>query len=64
MKSPWSKRRYDYARPEDFQGVSESCCIDQNLHSLFGVSKAAVDLLVQEYGCNFNMPTLCFRGVA
>src|SRR5579859_5876776 len=33
--------RYDYARPEDYAGISESCRIDQTLHSLFGASKAA-----------------------
>jgi CDP-paratose 2-epimerase len=36
--------------------------IDASLHSLFGVSKAAADLLVQEYGRYFGMPTVCFRG--
>ena len=36
--------------------------IDQSLHSLFGVSKAAADLLVQEYGRYFGIPTVCFRG--
>ena len=36
--------------------------IDTCLHSLFGVSKAAADLLVQEYGRYFDMPTVCFRG--
>jgi CDP-paratose 2-epimerase len=36
--------------------------IDQTLHSLFGASKAAADLLVQEYGRYFGMPTVCFRG--
>ena len=36
--------------------------IDRTLHSLFGVSKAAADLLVQEYGRYFGMPTVCFRG--
>ena len=36
--------------------------IDRCLHSLFGVSKAAADLLVQEYGRYFDMPTVCFRG--
>ena len=35
--------------------------IDQTTHSLFGVSKAAADLLVQEYGRYFQMPTVCFR---
>ena len=36
--------------------------IDLSTHSLFGVSKAAADLLVQEYGRYFEMPTVCFRG--
>ena len=36
--------------------------IDASTHSLFGVSKAAADLLVQEYGRYFEMPTVCFRG--
>jgi CDP-paratose 2-epimerase len=36
--------------------------IDSATHSLFGVSKAAADLLVQEYGYYFEMPTVCFRG--
>jgi CDP-paratose 2-epimerase len=36
--------------------------IDRSTHSLFGVSKTAADLLVQEYGRYFDMPTVCFRG--
>jgi CDP-paratose 2-epimerase len=43
-------------------GISESMSIDQTKHSLFGASKAAADLLVQEYGRYFGMPTACFRG--
>ena len=39
-----------------------SMSIDGSTHSLFGVSKAAADLLVQEYGRYFGMPTVCFRG--
>ena len=54
--------RWEYAGAEDWNGINESCRIDQSLHSLFGVSKAAADLLVQEYGRYFNMPTVCFRG--
>src|SRR5215469_7996949 len=54
--------RYDYARPEDFAGVSESCRIDQTLHSLFGASKAAADVVAQEYGRYFGMNTCIFRG--
>ena len=43
-------------------GIDETMPIDQSLHSLFGVSKAAADLLVQEYGKYFGMKTVCFRG--
>ena len=51
--------------PEDhrwFGGVDTAMSIDRSLHSLFGVSKAAADLMVQEYGRYFSMPTACFRG--
>jgi CDP-paratose 2-epimerase len=54
--------RWDYADPELREGIDESCRIDATLHSLFGASKAAADLLVQEYGRYFGMPTVCFRG--
>src|SRR6202521_476248 len=54
--------RYDYARPEDFGGVDETCRIDRTLHSLFGASKAAADLVAQEYGRYFNMKVGVFRG--
>jgi CDP-paratose 2-epimerase len=54
--------RWDYADPADVNGVDESMPIDATLHSLFGVSKAAADLLVQEYGRYFGLPTVCFRG--
>lgn len=43
-------------------GISESMSIDYTKHSLFGASKAAADILVQEYGRYFGMPTVCFRG--
>jgi CDP-paratose 2-epimerase len=45
-----------------FRGIDTSMSIDGSTHSLFGVSKAAADLLVQEYGRYFDMPTVCFRG--
>ena len=51
--------------PEDhryFRGIDTSMSIDASTHSLFGVSKASADLLVQEYGRYFDMPTACFRG--
>ena len=50
--------------PEDhryYGGIDTSMSIDRSTHSLFGVSKAAADLLVQEYGRYFQMPTVCFR---
>jgi CDP-paratose 2-epimerase len=56
------ERRYDYARKEDYQGIPETCRIDRCLHSLFGASKAAADIVTQEYGRYFGMPTVCFRG--
>jgi CDP-paratose 2-epimerase len=43
-------------------GISESMSIDYTKHSLFGASKTAADVLVQEYGRYFGMPTVCFRG--
>jgi len=45
-----------------YGGIDTTMSIDQSTHSLFGVSKAAADLLVQEYGRYFEMPTVCFRG--
>lgn len=50
--------------PEDhpyYEGIKTDFSIDNCLHSLFGVSKAAGDLLVQEYGRYFDTPTVCFR---
>ena len=44
------------------KGIPEEMPIDSTLHSLFGVSKASADLLVQEYGRYFGMRTVCFRG--
>jgi CDP-paratose 2-epimerase len=43
-------------------GIDTSMSIDNCLHSLFGVSKASADLMVQEYGRYFGLPTVCFRG--
>ena len=51
--------------PEDhryFGGIDTTMSIDASTHSLFGVSKASADLLVQEYGRYFDIPTVCFRG--
>jgi CDP-paratose 2-epimerase len=44
------------------QGIPESMSIDRTMHSLFGASKVAADILVQEYGRYFGMKTACFRG--
>ncbi len=54
--------RWDYACEEDYHGIDETCRLDQSTHSVFGASKAAADLMVQEYGRYFDMPTVCFRG--
>ncbi len=54
--------RWDYADPAYANGISEGMSIDQSTHSLFGVSKAAADLLVQEYGRYFGIKTCCLRG--
>jgi CDP-paratose 2-epimerase len=53
--------RWDFADPADYQGISETCRIDASLHSLFGVSKVAADVMVQEYGRYFSIPTVCLR---
>jgi len=54
--------RWDYARDEDRAGISESCRIDRCLHSLFGVSKLAADVMAQEYGRYFGLKIGVFRG--
>ena len=54
--------RWDYADPKDFNGITEECRIDRTLHSLFGASKTAGDVMAQEYGRYFNMPVGIFRG--
>jgi CDP-paratose 2-epimerase len=54
--------RWDYADPTYANGIPETFSIDQSLHSLFGASKVAGDVVVQEYGRYFNMPTCCLRG--
>ena len=56
------EKRYDYANPEDYNGISEECRIDRCLHSLFGASKAAADIVAQEYGRYFGMKVGIFRG--
>jgi CDP-paratose 2-epimerase len=54
--------RWDYADEAFAHGIAETFSIDQSLHSLFGASKVAADVLVQEYGRYFGMPTCCLRG--
>jgi CDP-paratose 2-epimerase len=54
--------RWDYADPQYEQGIPETFPIDQCKHSLFGASKVAADVLVQEYGRYFSMPTCSLRG--
>ena len=54
--------RWDYDDPAYANGIPESFSIDQSKHSLFGASKVAADIMVQEYGRYFMMPTCCLRG--
>ena len=54
--------RWDYDDAEYENGIPESFSIDQSKHSLFGASKVAADVMVQEYGRYFGMPTCALRG--
>ena len=54
--------RWDYDDAAYANGIAETFSIDQSKHSLFGASKVAADVMVQEYGRYFNMPTCCLRG--
>jgi CDP-paratose 2-epimerase len=54
--------RWDYDDAAYLDGISEKLTIDQSTHSVFGASKVAADVMVQEYGRYFNMPTCCLRG--
>lgn len=54
--------RWDYADSAYEHGIAEDFSIDQSKHSLFGASKVAADVMVQEYGRYFGMPTCCLRG--
>jgi CDP-paratose 2-epimerase len=54
--------RWEYANPEDYHGISETCRIDRTMHSLFGASKTAADVIAQEYGKYFGMKVGVFRG--
>ena len=54
--------RWDYDDPNFENGIAENFSIDQCKHSLFGASKVAADVMVQEYGRYFGMATCCLRG--
>ncbi len=54
--------RWDYAGASFAHGIPEDFSIDQSKHSIFGASKVAGDVMVQEYGRYFGMPTCCLRG--
>lgn len=53
--------RWDYDDPAYADGIKETFSIDHSKHSLFGASKLASDIMVQEYGRYFDMPTCCLR---
>lgn len=55
-------KRWEFDDQRFEHGISESFTVDQSKHSLFGASKLASDVLVQEYGRYFGMPTCCLRG--
>ncbi len=57
-KNRWELRKSD----PNFKGINENFSIDNCTHSLFGVSKTYADLIVQEYGKNLGLKTVCFRG--
>ena len=57
-KNRWELRRSD----PNFKGINENFSIDNCTHSFFGVSKTYADLIVQEYGKNLGLKTVCFRG--
>lgn len=54
--------RWEYAEASRHRGIAEDFTIDQSKHSLFGASKVAADVMVQEYGRYFGMSTCCLRG--
>ena len=54
--------RWEYADEDYWNGIPETFRIDQSKHSIFGASKVACDVMVQEYGRYFNMPTCALRG--
>ena len=62
---PLIEKELRWELPEDhkfYKGIDESMSVDQTTHSIFGVSKLAADVMVQEYGRYFNLHTAVFRG--
>jgi CDP-paratose 2-epimerase len=57
-----TETRWDYADEVFLNGIKETFPIDNSMHSIFGASKVAADVMVQEYGRYFQMPTCCLRG--
>jgi CDP-paratose 2-epimerase len=62
IKLKETETRWDYDDPTYEHGIAEDFSIDQSKHSLFGASKVAADVMVQEYGRYFQIPTCCLRG--
>lgn len=62
IKLKETETRWDFDDAAYVNGIPETFTIDQSKHSLFGASKLASDIMVQEYGRYFNMPTCCLRG--
>src|SRR6201992_2920978 len=62
IKLKETETRWDYDDPAYEHGIAEDFSIDQSKHSVFGASKVAADVMVQEYGRYFQMPTCCLRG--
>jgi CDP-paratose 2-epimerase len=56
------EKRWDYDDPAFAHGIAEHFSIDQSIHSPFGASKLAGDVMAQEYGRYFGLPTCCLRG--
>jgi CDP-paratose 2-epimerase len=54
--------RWDYARAQDYDGISEEMRIDRSKHSIFGASKVAADVMAQEYGRYYGLKTTALRG--
>ena len=62
LKMKKKKLRFELANNNNYlNGINESMSIDNCVHSFFGVSKLSADLMVQEFGVNFGMNTVCFR---